>query len=170
MILKFSSLPLDIQSNSTNQRRMIGLKVRLMPLPEQPGEARVSVHWFFLPVALFWLAGGLACLRHNLMYCGWFCVSLGLFGLFTFVLCLWRIGVGRPPEALFTIRARPLILASVMAGYMFLYIVVCLRLTGKWAWAAPFLFLFWPVSAGLIWNSIVRYFLNHPPKFRLPKF
>jgi hypothetical protein len=144
---------------------MIGLKVRLIPLPEQPGEARVSAHWFFLPAALFYIAGGLAFWRYHHVYCGWACVCLGLMPLLAFVLCLRR----GPSETLFTVRARPLILVGVMASYMFLYIVIFHSITAKWAWTFPFLLLLWPLSGGLIWNSIVRHFLKHPPKYRLPK-
>ena len=148
---------------------MIGFKVRLIPLPEQPSEPQVSVHWFFLPAALFYLAGGWACLREYffrrgspaLLYPGWFCIFLGLFVLVTFGLCLGRIRAGRPPKTLFTVRVRLLVLAGVMAGYVALPVVFFRFLPGKIAWLLP---LFWVLSGAWVWNSIVRYFLRHPPR------
>jgi hypothetical protein len=143
-------------------------------LPEQPGETRISVHWFFLPVALFWLAGGIACLRHiprphedrSLIYAGWACVFISLFGLLTFTMCLVRIRAGRPPETLFTIRLRLLIFFGILAGYMTLCFVL-IRLSVKYAshssWLMFIWMVAWVVGGNFIMSRMIRYFRTHPP-------
>jgi hypothetical protein len=137
--------------------------MKLEPLPEQPGERRISVHWFFPLVALFWLTAGVACLRASkpLVSLGWFCIILGLFMLFTFLLCLWEIGRGGKVEALFTIRARLLVLVGSIAGFMVLCFVTATSFGGKLAWPVSVIWVLGPV---FIWNRIVRYFRNNPPK------
>lgn len=142
-------------------------------LPEQLGERRISVHWFFLPVAIFWLAAGIACLRHGplpngstLTLIGWFCVFLGLFGLLTFVLCVMRIRAGRPPQALFTIRVRPMIFIGSLFGYLALCVAL-LRFSSKFTespWLTAIWMITWVVGAKLIGSGIIRYFHTHPPK------
>lgn len=42
---------------------MPGFRVRIADLPEQPGESRISFHWLALPLGVFFLYGGLMCLR-----------------------------------------------------------------------------------------------------------
>ncbi|PWU11863.1 MAG: hypothetical protein C5B50_22660 [Verrucomicrobia bacterium] len=42
---------------------MPGLKIQIPDLPEQPGEKRISVLWFFLVFGLAWLAVGLGLVR-----------------------------------------------------------------------------------------------------------
>ena len=42
---------------------MLGVRFRINDLPEQPGERKVLLHWFFLPVGLFLLAIGVMGLR-----------------------------------------------------------------------------------------------------------
>ena len=148
---------------------MFGFRMQLKTLPEQPGERRISVHWFFLPAALFYIAGGLACLREyphekapqTLMFGGWFLIFLGLFVLLTFVLCVRRLRAGGKVESLFTIRVRLLILGGCMAGLMMLFFTISRFLPGEIAWVLPFI---WVFGGGFIWNGIVRYFENHPPK------
>lgn len=148
---------------------MPGFRMKLNELPEQPGERRISVHWFFLPAALFYLAGGIACLREyphakapqTLMYGGWFCIFLSLFTLLTFILCLKQIRIGRPVKSLFTIRLRMLILVGTMAGLMMFSFDLSRFLPAGIAWVLPFI---WVFGGGFIWNGIVRYFRNHPPK------
>lgn len=149
---------------------MPGLRVKLENLPEQPGERRISIHWFFLPTALFYLAGGVACLHEHfsvknswtLMFGGCFLIFLGLLTLVTFALCLRRIRQGRPPEALFTIRVRPLVLFGSMAAYMAVVIIISLHVTNTIVQALlPFVWMF---GAALIWRTIARYFRSHPPK------
>lgn len=148
---------------------MAKLNVPLKPLPEQPGERRIPVHWFFPLMALFYLAGGLACLRGSahahspgtLLFVGWCCIALGLFGLLTFVVCVLQLQRGKTVEGLFTIRVRPLILGGCMAVYMAIFFIISRHLPGYFVMLLPFI---WVFSAAWIWNRIVRYFQNHPPK------
>jgi hypothetical protein len=147
---------------------MIGFRVRLQELPEQPGERRISVHWFFLPVGLGYLAAGVAGVRDSMLnarpfseYWGTACAVLGVFVLITFVLCLKRMHQGKPPESLFTIRVRQLALFGSMAGYMVLCFVIYRLLPGQMALAIPFI---WLLGSPFIWNGTVRYFREHPPK------
>lgn len=143
--------------------------MRLNELPEQPGERRISVHWFFPAMALFYLACGVAGLRESphekapkvLMYGGWFCIFLGFFTLLSFVLCLKEIRAGRPVKSLFTIRLRMLILVGTMAGLGFFAFSFSRFLPAGIAWALPFI---WVFGGGFVWNGIVSYFRNHPPK------
>jgi hypothetical protein len=147
---------------------MFGFHIRLQDLPEQPGERRISVHWFFLPVGVGWLAAGVAGVRDSLlnrqpssMYWGLPCTFLGVFVLLTFVMCQRQLRQGKPPQSLFTIRVRPLVLFGVVAGYMVLCIAIYQHLPGRLAWALPFI---WVLGSALIWNGTVRYFRKHPPK------
>jgi len=147
---------------------MPGFRIRLQNLPEQPGERRISVHWFFLPVGLGWLAAGVSGVRDWLlnkqpasMYWGLPCAFLGVFVLVTFVLCLRQIRQGKPPQTLFTIRVRPLALIGGVACYMALCIVLYRLLPGQMAWVIP---VIWVVGGALIWNGMVRYFHKHPPR------
>lgn len=147
---------------------MPGFRVRLPDLPEQPGERRISVHWFFIPVGLGFLAAGAAGVRDSLLNgrpsskdWGMACAVLGLFELLAFVLCQKAIRQGKPPQSLFTIRVRQLILFVSMAAYMALTFTVFQLLPGQLAWAMPF---FWVLGAGFVWNGIVHYFRKHPPK------
>ena len=148
---------------------MPGLRVRLPELPEQSGERRISVHWFFLPLGLVLCAAGLIGLLDHFLrngppigiYWGSACAFFGLFELLTFVLCQKRIRAGRPPQSLFTIRVRPLIIFGSVAGYMAVCIVISRLLPGPVTMALP---VIWVVGAALIWNGLVRYFQKHPPK------
>ena len=150
---------------------MIGLNVRLMPIPEQAGEPRISVHWFFVPVGFGLIAAGLVCLRYGIVYVGWGCAFLGLFEFLTFGLCERRIRAGKPPEALFTLPLRKTVLACSMFGYLVLFAIVHIKLFGILSGSRlgqMVLFVFgpviWVLTAQLLWNAIVRYFVNHPPK------
>jgi len=147
---------------------MPGFRIRLQNLPEQPGERRISVHWFFLPVGLGWLVAGVIGTRDWLqnkqpasMYWGLPCAFIGVFVLVTFVMCLWQIRQGKPPQTLFTIRVRPLVLIGCVAGYMAFCIVLYRLLPGWMSLALPFI---WVVGGALIWDGLVGYFLKHPPK------
>ncbi len=147
---------------------MPGFRVPLQDLPEQPGERRISVHWFFLPVGLGWLVAGAVGLRDSLLngrpfskYWGAACAILGVFVLITFVLCRKRMHQGRPLESLFTIRVRQLALFGSMAGCMILCFVIYRLLPSQMALAMPFI---WLLVSPLIWNGTVRYFREHPPK------
>jgi xanthine/uracil/vitamin C permease (AzgA family) len=147
---------------------MLGFRIRLQNLPEQPGERRISVHWFFLPVGLGWLGAGVIGVRDWLlnkqpssMYWGLPCAFLGVFVLITFVMCQTQVRRGKPPESLFTIRARQLVLLGAVAGYMVLCIVIYQLVPGQMVWAMP---LIWLVGCALIWDGIVRYFRKHSPK------
>ena len=147
---------------------MPGFRIRLQNLPEQPGERRISVHWFFLPVGLGWLVVGVIGVRDWLlnkqtasMYWGVPCTFIGVFTLITFIMCLWQIRQGKQPESLFTIRARPLVLIGGVACNMVFCFLLYRLLPGQIAWAIPFI---WVVGSALIWDCIVRYFRNHPPK------
>jgi hypothetical protein len=148
---------------------MVKLRTKLNELPEQPGERRISVHWFFPLVALFYLGGGIACLREAphertpraLIYGGWALISLGLFVLLTFVLCVKRLRAGGKIDSLFTIRTRMLVLFGAMAGLMLLSFTLYRFLPDQLAVVLPFL---WVFGGGFVWNRLVRYFQNHPPK------
>jgi len=148
---------------------MPGFRIRVKDLPEQSGERRISVHWFFLPLGLILLAAGLVGLRNYFLlngpplnkYWGSLCAFFGVFELLTFVLCEKRIRKGRPPQSLFTIRVRQLVLFGSIAGYMVLCFAISRLFVGQTAWAIP---LIWVLGAGLIWNGIVLYFGKHPPK------
>jgi hypothetical protein len=148
---------------------MIRFQKKLEVLPEQPGEKRISVHWFFLPTALLYLAGGIACLHEapheraarTLMYGGWALISLGLFVLLTFVLSEMRLRQGGKIASLFTIRVRPLLLAGFMAGFMAFTFILYGMLPPAMTLTIPFI---WVFGGAFIWNGIVRYFRNHPPK------
>jgi len=147
---------------------MPGFRIRLQNLPEQSGERRISVHWFFLPVGLGWLVAGAIGVHDWLLnkqpvsiYWGLPCAILGVFVLVTFVMCLWQIRQGKPPESLFTIRVRPLVLIGGVAGYMAFCILLYRLLPGQIAWALPFI---WLLGSALIWNGTVGYFRKHPPK------
>jgi hypothetical protein len=121
---------------------MPGFRVQIMNLPEQTGERRISIHWFFLPLGLV-------------------LVAVGAWELLAFVMCEKRIREGRPPKTLFTIRARQLILFGFLGGYMALFIVVFELLPSKIAWVWP---PAWVLGGGLLGNGIVNYFRRHPPK------
>jgi hypothetical protein len=82
--------------------------------------------------------------------------------LLTFVLCQKRIRQGGKIETLFTIRLRQLVLFGSIAGYMAFCFIISRWFTGKITWAIPF--FIWLFGGPLIWNGIVRYFRNHPPK------
>jgi hypothetical protein len=132
-------------------------------LPEQPGERRISVHWFFPAVALFCIGAGIACLRgsRDLLVPGWFCIILGLFVLLGFVLCVWEIGRGGKVEALFSIRVRLLVLLGSMAGFNVLCFIIATSFGGKLAWPVS---VIWVCGGIFMWRRIVRYFRDHPPK------
>jgi hypothetical protein len=42
---------------------VIGIRVRIPDLPEQPGESKIPFHWVALPLGVLFLYGGLMCLR-----------------------------------------------------------------------------------------------------------
>ena len=145
-----------------------GFRVRLKELPEQPGERRISVHWFFLPVGVAYLAAGVIGVRDfrlnerpSSLCWALPCAFLGGLGLLTFVLCQKQIWQGKPPQALFTIRVRPLVLIGGVACCMALCIVLYRLLPGQMVSAIPFI---WVVGSALIWNGTVRYFGKHPPE------
>ena len=147
---------------------MLGFRVRLPDFPEQPGERRISVHWFFIPLGLCYLAAGAAGVRDSLLngrpfskYWGAACAVLGLLALLTFVLCQKRIRQGKPPASLFTIRVRQIILFASMAAYMILTLAVFRFLPDQLALVMP---LIWVFGAAFVWNGVVRYFRKHPPK------
>jgi cytochrome c-type biogenesis protein CcmH/NrfF len=94
------------------------------------------------------------------MYWGLPCAFLGVVTMLAFVMCQREIRQGKPPQSLFTIRVRPLVLFGGVAGYMVLCIAIY-RLLPQMAWALPFI---WVIGSALIWNGTVRYFHNHPPK------
>jgi len=147
---------------------MPGFRIRLRNLPEQPGERRISVHWFFLPTGLAYFAAGVVGVRdfrlHERpasLYWALPCVFLGVLTVLGFFMCQRQIRQGKPPEALFTIRIRSLILVGSAACYMASCILLYRFLPGQITWAMPFI---WVVGCALIWDCIVRYFLKHPPK------
>ncbi len=145
-----------------------GFRIPLKDIPEQPGERRVSIHWFFLPAGLGWLAAGVIGVRDSVVngrpfskYWGAPCALLGIMTLLSFIVCQAQIRRGTPPKGLITIRARPLILAGGVTGYTVLCFVMYRFLPGKIMWTMPFV---WVLGSALIWNGTVRYFRKHPPK------
>jgi hypothetical protein len=137
---------------------MPGFRVRIKDLPEQSGERRISVHWFFLPVGLICLAGAWLGWRDYFFkegpssskYAGLVCAFLAGWVFLTFVMCEKRIRQGRLVRGLPTIRARQLILFGSLAGYVALVFAISRLLPDRMAWALP---LIWVIGGGLIANG-----------------
>jgi len=148
---------------------VFGFRVRIKDFPEQPGERRVSIHWFFLLLGLVLVGVGLIGLRDYFLkrgpvfsaYWGSFCAFFGVWELLGFAISEKLIREGRPPKALFTIRVRQLILFGSFAGYMALWFLIIQLLPKQLSWTFP---LIWVIGGGLLGTGIVRYFRRHPPQ------
>ena len=148
---------------------MPGFRVQIKDLPEQTGERRISVHWFFLPVGLFYILSAWIGFRDYFSkhgssagkYAGYACVFLAVWMWLPFAVCQKRIKEGRPPKGLFTIRARQLILFGSFAGCFVLFFAISRIIPDRMSWALP---LIWVVGVGLAGNGIVSYFRRRPPK------
>jgi hypothetical protein len=148
---------------------MPGFRFRLKDLPEQTGERRISIHWFFLPLGLVLVAVGLIGLRDYFlkngpmfsMYWGSLCAFFGAGELMGFAICEKLVRAGRPPKIFVSIRARQIILFGGIVGYAVVLFIIFRLLPNQMACATPF---FWVVGGGLVGNGIVCYFRKHPPK------